>query len=62
MYFAAFYGWYMFCLALGLAFYPYDQSFMAAQAVSMQHFNWLISADAQWPYKIIYFLKMLLVS
>lgn len=61
MYFAAFYGWYIFCLALGLAFYPYDQSFMAAQSVSMhhflQHFNWLVSVDAQWPYKISYFFE-----
>lgn len=61
IYFAAFYGWYIFCLALGLTFYPYDQSFMAVQSVSiqhsLQHFNWLISADAQWPYKIIFFFE-----
>lgn len=61
IYLAAFYGWYIFCLVLGLTFYPYDQSFMAVQSVSiqhsLQHFNWLISADAQWPYKIIFFFE-----
>lgn len=61
MYFAAFYGWYIFCLALGLALYPYDQSFMAAQSAQvqhfLQHFNWLISVNAQWPYKTIYFFE-----
>lgn len=60
-YFIAFYGWYIFCLALGLAFYPYDQSFMAAQSDQvqriLQNFDWLISSDAQWPYKTIYFFE-----
>lgn len=61
MYFTAFYGWYIFCLALGLIFYPYDQSFIAAQSVQvqhlLQHFSWLISANTQWPYKTIYFFE-----
>lgn len=59
LFFVVFYGWYIFCLALGLIFYPYDQSFMAVQSVRVQQVIQdivpFVSNDTQWPYKVIYF-------
>lgn len=59
LFFLTFYGWDMFCLALGLVFYPYDQSFVNMQSVRVQQviqaFLPFVSNNAEWPYKIIYF-------
>ena len=54
-------GIYMFCLALGLIFYPYDQSLAALQSAHVQKVIEsvlpFLESDVQWPYKVIYFFN-----